>query len=208
MGTDQTKANILDETDWVRIEIEAALNKKIPVIPVLIDRSQMPKPDELPDNLKRFAFRQAARIDTENFHSTMDKVIASIDKHFSPEPAPVKPTVAQNTPSFAIQSPRAAQQNSDRPQALSETQQSIWNLVLVFVRKGAFIFCGLVLFFFGLGMIIDQPDFGVIPGPSGSSLLMTVLGVILIICSVLCFLNALVDRLTQKAAHLLGIKSG
>jgi TIR domain len=100
MGKDKTKENILDETDWVRIEIEAALSKKIPVIPVLIDRLEMPKPGELPDGLKPFAFRNAARIDTENFHPNMDKVIASIDRHFSKssEPVPVKSmiTVPQN----------------------------------------------------------------------------------------------------------------
>lgn len=83
IGRDPTGAHILNETDWVRIEVEAALKKKIPVIPVLIDGSRMPKPDELPDSLKNFVFRQAAGVDREHFHSQMDKVIASIDQHLS-----------------------------------------------------------------------------------------------------------------------------
>ena len=81
IGSDQAGGHILDETDWVRIELEAALKKKIPVIPLLIDRSRLPKPNELPDGLKGFAFRQTASVDTEHFHSHMDKVIASIDQH-------------------------------------------------------------------------------------------------------------------------------
>jgi hypothetical protein len=83
IGRTRTGDHILNETDWVRIEVEAALKKKIPLIPLLIDGSQMPKSDELPDSLKNFVFRQAAAIERENFHAQMDKVIASIDQHLS-----------------------------------------------------------------------------------------------------------------------------
>jgi hypothetical protein len=83
VGRDETGEHILNETDWVRIEIEAALNKKIPLIPLLIDGARMPKPDELPDPLKNFVFRQSAAIDRDNFRSQMDRVIASIDQHLA-----------------------------------------------------------------------------------------------------------------------------
>jgi hypothetical protein len=83
VGHDSAGKHILDETDWVRIEIEAALNKKIPLIPLLIDGSRMPKPDELPEALRNFVFRQSAAIDRDNFRAQMDKVIASIDQHLS-----------------------------------------------------------------------------------------------------------------------------
>ncbi len=115
-GKDQSGERILDETDWVRIELESALNKKIPVIPVLIDRSRMPKPSELPDGLKNFAFRQAASVDTEHFHSHMDKVIASIDQHLaaivqrSPEVQP--PLPHPSLPSGRKSSPNATSQGS------------------------------------------------------------------------------------------------
>jgi hypothetical protein len=62
----------------------------------------MPKPSELPDGLRDFAFRQAAGVDTEYFHSHVDKVIASIDRHLSslnsPEiakPPPTQPATVQ-----------------------------------------------------------------------------------------------------------------
>jgi TIR domain len=72
---------IVDETDWVRIEIEAALGKKIPVIPVLIDRTPLPKPNELPEALREFAYRQATNIDTGvDFQTQMDRLIRSIDE--------------------------------------------------------------------------------------------------------------------------------
>jgi hypothetical protein len=39
-------------TDFVRLELVAALECKIPIIPVLVENAKMPKADELPDELK------------------------------------------------------------------------------------------------------------------------------------------------------------
>jgi hypothetical protein len=83
LGTDEHGHQaIADETDWVRIEIETALAKQIPVIPILIDRMRMPKATELPDSLRNFAFRQAAEVDSGvDFRSHMDRLIRSMDQY-------------------------------------------------------------------------------------------------------------------------------
>jgi hypothetical protein len=83
LGEDKGGGRLLEDTDWVKIEIEAALAKKIPVIPVLIDGSRMPKPSDLPETLRDLAFRQAADVDTAHFRSNMDRVIFDIDQHLS-----------------------------------------------------------------------------------------------------------------------------
>ncbi len=44
-----------DPHDFVRIEIEAALERGVRVIPVLFDGARMPKTEDLPDNLKKLA---------------------------------------------------------------------------------------------------------------------------------------------------------
>jgi len=62
------RLRLADETDWVRIEIEGALARDIPVIPVLINGARMPKPEQLPDQLRDFAFRQATEIDMRRSH--------------------------------------------------------------------------------------------------------------------------------------------
>src|SRR6516162_2816409 len=54
------KSRIHDENDPVRIELETALRRRIPVIPVLVDDSRMPRPTELPESIKDFSFRNAA----------------------------------------------------------------------------------------------------------------------------------------------------
>jgi len=88
LGTDEHGHSALaDETDWVRIEIETALAKKIPVVPVLIDRLRMPKVSELPQSLRDFAFRQAAEVDSGvDFRSHMDRLIRSMDQYLQHRP--------------------------------------------------------------------------------------------------------------------------
>ncbi|MFI0400863.1 MAG: toll/interleukin-1 receptor domain-containing protein [Thiolinea sp.] len=51
-----------DPADFVRIEIEAALKRQIPVVPVLLEQARMPLEAELPPSLQPLAFRNAAEI--------------------------------------------------------------------------------------------------------------------------------------------------
>lgn len=48
--------------DFVRVEIESALNRGIPVVPVLVGRAEMPTEQELLEALKPLAFRNATRV--------------------------------------------------------------------------------------------------------------------------------------------------
>ncbi len=50
--------------DFVRIEIQAALERKIPVVPVLVDKALMPIEENLPKELGELAYRQATVIRT------------------------------------------------------------------------------------------------------------------------------------------------
>ena len=47
------------ETDWVRLEVELALARETPVVPVLVGGATMPWPDQLPESLAPLAGRQA-----------------------------------------------------------------------------------------------------------------------------------------------------
>src|SRR6516165_4762226 len=65
---DGGRVRINEANDLVRIEVETALKRDIPVIPVLIDSAVMPTPTELPDTLTEFSFRNAASVDSgKNF---------------------------------------------------------------------------------------------------------------------------------------------
>lgn len=60
----------IDEpTDFVRLEIEAALKRQIPVVPVLIGKATMPNAEVLPEGIKELAYRNAAEVRSGRDHS-------------------------------------------------------------------------------------------------------------------------------------------
>jgi hypothetical protein len=73
------KRRIDDPTDFVRMEIAAALQRGIPVIPVLLDNTVMPSVEDLPEELRAFAYRNALVLNTGvDFHHHADRLIAGI----------------------------------------------------------------------------------------------------------------------------------
>src|ERR1043166_7102331 len=75
-----THTRINDDNDPVRIEVETALQRGIPVIPVLVGGAIMPKPTMLPSGLQELSFRNAAQIDSgRDFHQQMERLIRSMD---------------------------------------------------------------------------------------------------------------------------------
>ena len=62
-GKDHPSIGIHEEVDYVRLEIEGAMHRKVPVIPVLVNGARMPRPSELPESIKGLAYRNAAAID-------------------------------------------------------------------------------------------------------------------------------------------------
>jgi hypothetical protein len=69
------------ETYCVRIEVEAALNRHIPVIPLLVGGADMPQPSQLPENIREFAYRNAVQIDSgRDFDHHMNGLIRATDK--------------------------------------------------------------------------------------------------------------------------------
>lgn len=74
--------------DFVRIEIEAALRREIPVIPLFVHRrATMPDRAQLPESLHPLTYRQArqARPDPD-FHRDLDGLIGDIQEIFDLSP--------------------------------------------------------------------------------------------------------------------------
>ena len=83
------KSRIQEETDYVRIELETALQKGIPVVPVLVDGADMPKPGDVPSSLQDFIYLNAAPVDVgRDFHQHVDRLIRSMDRLFEPAELP------------------------------------------------------------------------------------------------------------------------
>ncbi|MGC2774068.1 MAG: TIR domain-containing protein, partial [Bradyrhizobium sp.] len=80
-STKQGSPSIHDPNDWVRIEVETALRRKVLVIPVLVDGTEMPHAGELPPELKDFAYRHAETVSGgRDFHAHVDHLIHAIDE--------------------------------------------------------------------------------------------------------------------------------
>ena len=72
---------IADDHDFVRIEVEAALKRGIPVVPVLVNGASMPDPSSLPENIRPLAFRNAMYVDAGiDFHQHMTRLERSLDR--------------------------------------------------------------------------------------------------------------------------------
>jgi hypothetical protein len=78
-GRGKGNRRIDDPADFVRLEIALALERGIPVIPVLVGDTPMPKVETLPIDLKGLPFRNALVLDTGvDFHHHADRLIAGI----------------------------------------------------------------------------------------------------------------------------------
>ena len=122
-----------NEADPVRIEVEAALKRSIPVIPVLVGGMRMPEVGDLPGSLKDFAFRHAVTIDGgRDFDHHMRGLIRALDRFFgSNTDPPAKPEMAVGE----IVPPKASS-----PSGSSARIYGITGAVIVLVIAAAAVF--------------------------------------------------------------------
>lgn len=69
------------ESDWVRIEIESALQRHRVVIPVLLDGVKMPDAASLPGSLREFAFLHAYEVREGSFERDVSGLIDQLRVH-------------------------------------------------------------------------------------------------------------------------------
>jgi formylglycine-generating enzyme required for sulfatase activity len=140
-GETDDKRRIDDPKDFVRIELESALHRRLPVIPILIDHASMPAEADLPSSLDRLAFRNAIEVDQgRDFHAHVTRLIRGIDFHFQ------KLSAATATPpsETSIRSPAPELSRSLPAKNLTESL----GVTLVRIEAGSFL----------MGSSIDQID--------------------------------------------------
>ena len=67
-----------DPDDFVRIELASALRRDIPVIPVLVRGAKMPHVEQLPEDLKELAFRNAVELTHPRWKSDVQVLIRAL----------------------------------------------------------------------------------------------------------------------------------
>ena len=175
---DEQGTRRIDNTDdYVHLEIAAAIDRGIPVIPVLVTKSQMPQEHELPENLRDLAYRNAALIRADpDFHGDIDRLCNQLSKYLPDSPLEIeknassKQSIAQ-TKSAASDDERTSRLISRAVNAYSkmplEAQLSIafaaigapaWFVLLVVSTIGASWWEDSILplsFLFSIGLVFN-----------------------------------------------------
>jgi hypothetical protein len=124
--------------DWVHAEIEMALGRGIPVIPLLVGVAQMPGAAELPEGLQALAYRNAAQARPDpDFKVDMERLIRGLEEIVGkPEPLSIEArqstfAVPQSVSFAAIKKLTALQRKQFRKALISAFPDSA-NLALLF----------------------------------------------------------------------------
>jgi ABC-type amino acid transport substrate-binding protein len=79
--TDEHGRRRLDSPDdFVRLEIEAALSRRVRVIPILVDGATMPRAEELPGSLAGLVRRQALELSPARFDTDTSRLLNVLDR--------------------------------------------------------------------------------------------------------------------------------
>jgi alkylated DNA nucleotide flippase Atl1 len=99
-STDRKGRRKLDDSnDLVRLEVQAALERNIRVIPVLVDGVAMPTAEELPPSLAGLARRHAFELSYSRFRDDARRLVGLLDRLLAappPSPATVPPQRQQD----------------------------------------------------------------------------------------------------------------
>jgi hypothetical protein len=113
------KPRLDNPSDFVRLETAAALRRGIPVIPVLVHEAQMPRPEQLPDDLRDFAYRHAVELSHARWDSDLEVLVRALRRYVA-EPSDVgAPSTAPSA--AAASSPSPAERVAAGPVAQAPT---------------------------------------------------------------------------------------
>jgi len=109
----QAKRRLDDARDFVRIELEAALQRRIRLIPVLVGGTTMPGPGDLPESIRDLAFRNAVEVRPgRDLQPDMRRLIRELEAPLSRPKRP--PAVPPQPEAPAAEAPSPARQRVSR----------------------------------------------------------------------------------------------
>jgi formylglycine-generating enzyme required for sulfatase activity len=85
------KRRLDDPLDFVRLETAHALQRDIPVIPVLVHGASMPTPEQLPDDLRDLHFRNCCEVTHARWSSDIEVLVKALRGFLEPPPSVVVP---------------------------------------------------------------------------------------------------------------------
>src|SRR5262245_10066547 len=92
------KRRLEDPSDFVRLEIEAALKRNIPVTPVLVQGAQMPTEQQLPESIRDFVYRNGFELSHNRWESDVQEMLKRLGLGSQREPGSARETDAGKAP--------------------------------------------------------------------------------------------------------------
>lgn len=97
--TPEGRARLEDPADFVRIEIESALKRQIPVVPVLVRGASIPPAKQLPKSIQDLSYRNGLAVRSgPDFHRDMDRLIEYLKKQVRASSEPQQEAPKQPKP--------------------------------------------------------------------------------------------------------------
>lgn len=91
-------------TDFVRLEVEAALRKELPIVPVLVGHARMPTADELPQSLQELPYRHGLSVRPDpDFNHDVERLTSALDQWVDRSASSTKPMTTQLLSEIACQ---------------------------------------------------------------------------------------------------------
>jgi hypothetical protein len=107
-----------DPNDPVRIEIQAALERGLRVIPVSVDGATMPKAEDLPDDIKKLSRRSGIEISDTRFDYDVDRLAQTLQRPAGRKSEPHEAALVREKTYQARQVATAeTRQRNEEPQA-------------------------------------------------------------------------------------------
>lgn len=134
----QGNRRIDSPADYVRVEIESALKRDIPIIPVLVDEAEMPSANDLPPSIQSIVFRNAAELRAgRDLRQHTELLIRGLEVIFSQKPPTEGRAASEKAPVNNTGQPGSADQGGGSPELLEEIQQALKEVTnrCVFVGK-------------------------------------------------------------------------
>jgi hypothetical protein len=102
-----------DPSDFVVLEIASALKRTVPVIPILVHGARMPSPDQLPESLKSFSYRNSVELSHTRWNSDVKLLIEALTGYVAPSNATAQePVHAAVSVQLPAPSPSAEQRKT------------------------------------------------------------------------------------------------
>jgi hypothetical protein len=88
IADEQGRRRLDNSEDFVRLEIEAALTRRVRVVPILVDGARMPRVEELPGSLAMLVRRQALELSPARFDFDLGRLLRVLERTLAEGPGP------------------------------------------------------------------------------------------------------------------------